>query len=133
MITVVAFTKNNAKVLKMSSKQDLKLLSVPFVLNPSLEEVRGIPPHFWKIKNNQIVPMNEVEQLQRARSIAKEGIDNNVYLSKKKINHCHRFLKILNFVLNSMIVLAAIVVVFAAVKYLAPEIQEFLSVWTNGR
>lgn len=72
---VVVFTRNNARIYtnvdKASFENDKNVL-----INPSFDSVKGIPPHFWKMYEGRIVPMNDVEREERLKDIDKNGIDN---------------------------------------------------------
>lgn len=72
---VVVFTRNNARIYTnvdtSAFENDLNVL-----INPSLDSVKGIPPHFWKMYEGRIVPMNDVEREERSKDIEKNGIDN---------------------------------------------------------
>ncbi len=57
----VIFTENNARILKGKPSN----ITSNMVVNPDLKKVKGIPPHFWKLENNSIIPMNEVEKNAR--------------------------------------------------------------------
>ena len=75
---VVVFTSNNARILVNIPRKELVTLRT-YLENPDLTKVKGVPPHFWKLVNNKIVPMNDFEQSQRRSAIERSGIDNNPY------------------------------------------------------
>lgn len=77
MKLIVVFTENNARILH--SPEDYKsLIKNPnAVLNPSFKAVERLPPHFWKLQDGKIIPMDSKEQLTREDHINKNGVFNN--------------------------------------------------------
>lgn len=86
---IVIFTENNAHVSK--DPQQLKdCHDWPNVLYaPSLTDVRGVPPHFWKLRHGKVVPMNTFERAVRARELEHFGVDNEL----KKLEDDPRFIR----------------------------------------
>lgn len=78
----VVFTNNNARIVKVNPDFDRQL---PNVKNPDLSAVKGLPPHLWKLVNNQVVRMTSKECVNRNDEVALTGVDNNTKpLSKNK-------------------------------------------------
>jgi len=77
---VVVFTDNNARVLV--NPLDLKAFegAANAVINPDLWELRGIPPHFWKLVEGKILPMTPEECAARQSQLDKSGADNVIKL-----------------------------------------------------
>jgi hypothetical protein len=77
MNTVVVFTKTNARVLNFEGDFPEWIKGTKHLINPSLEGVRGLPPHYWKMTEDHIiVPMTEREMNQRDVDIMQFGVDN---------------------------------------------------------
>lgn len=75
---VVVFTSNNARVFHDPQNME-DLLKLPnAVLNPDLMKVKAIAPHFWKLVDGEVLPMNTVEQHARIHSISMTGVDNEI-------------------------------------------------------
>lgn len=72
------FTKTNCRRITHPNPKELKAYESHSALNPNLDQVRGIPPHFWKLENHLVIPMNEQEQKMRLMEIKKSGFDNEV-------------------------------------------------------
>ncbi len=73
--TYVVFTSNNARIIKSDKELAFK---EPFIVDPSLEKVRGLPPQYWKLENEEIVPMNSFQKTVRDILIQREGAVNTV-------------------------------------------------------
>ena len=64
MHRVVVFTEDNARVLYTDTPQ-LWEHTPQAVIEPDLKEVTGVAPHFWKLVDGKVVPMNDVERASR--------------------------------------------------------------------
>lgn len=73
---VVVFTRNNARIYYTDDVTRLHNLS-NLIINPDLSYVDGTPPHFWKMDQGCLVPMNDQEKHQRILDIETTGIDND--------------------------------------------------------
>lgn len=82
MIAVV-FTKNNARVLSGPAAELVKN-NKNVVIDPDLTAVSGIPPHYWKLFDNKVLPMTSLEIAERDLSIKLKGIDNTVVIDEPK-------------------------------------------------
>jgi hypothetical protein len=80
---IVVFTTNNARILYVENTKDYEGLE-NVLINPDLTLVRGIPPHFWKIQNDVIVPMSSGEVSKVEKDQAKKGVDNVIELIPSK-------------------------------------------------
>lgn len=81
MSILVVFTENNARILKNPSNfEDLKTLKNVLV-DPKLDEVSGLPPHFWKLQEGRIVAMNADEQKTRLEHIEQNGLKNHYVMN----------------------------------------------------
>lgn len=89
--TIVVFTASNARIFRNPPDSAIeKFVDWPnAVIDPDLSLVEGIPPHFWKLKDGVIVPMNDLEKLGRMNYIERYGVDNliapQVIKFKKKL------------------------------------------------
>jgi hypothetical protein len=72
---VVLFTPNNARILKGPDAAPFKGHPDALV-NPDMSKVYGIPPHHWKRRGSEIVPMDLAEREERDRVIARFGVKN---------------------------------------------------------
>lgn len=86
-ITVV-FYPNTARIYKGPYKPDGKN---PFVINPSSMPL-GVPLHFWKLENGQIVEMSKEEkdhcineQGKKINSLSYKELENDISLLKNKL------------------------------------------------
>jgi len=85
---VVVFTKNNARLLKIWSR-DLshykKILPQNYMVDPDMSKVRGTPPHFWKpaLIGNKLVPKNHAEKMAIILSHKIRGVDNYIKLKRR--------------------------------------------------
>ena len=69
---VVLFQDGYARILTNPATDDLiKLMEAGFyyVINPSLDAVKGLSPEFWKFESGMIIPMSEVEQQERSKDL----------------------------------------------------------------
>ncbi len=75
--TVVVFTKNNARIL--TNPLDLQIFesNPSCAINPSLTKVVGVSPHYWKLVDGEILPMDSSERKARDFNIKVYGADNN--------------------------------------------------------
>jgi hypothetical protein len=70
---VVVFEANNARIL-INPANLKELQQLPnVVVNPNLEQVKGMPPHCWKLQNGKVVPLDEGEREQRYQHIHRHG------------------------------------------------------------
>lgn len=67
--TVVLFVANTARILVNPESDYTGVVNA--VINPSLTAVKGIPPHFWKLVEGKILPMDETERKERLKSIVR--------------------------------------------------------------
>lgn len=81
---VVVFTKNNARIVVTDEIKHYERLPNALI-NPNLSQVKGIPPHFWKLENKKVVPMNRDEKLARLSDHEAFGVDNEIKF-KKSVN-----------------------------------------------
>jgi len=83
---VVVFTTNNARIIPNPSPEELLRLSefLNVAIDPDLSLVGGVPPHFWKLQDGAVLPMNDTEKTLRMRHIDKFGIDNAIQHLKIK-------------------------------------------------
>lgn len=85
--TAVVFTSNNARIFRnLTDEQASKMISWPnCVVDPDLSKVLGISPHFWFLKDNQIIPMNDTQMQARLWNISMYGVDNAADAPKDKM------------------------------------------------
>ena len=67
-IKVILFEENNARIL---INPDIASLKGKYVVNPNLDFVKRIPPHFWKLVENKVFPMSKEEQDERLTALQK--------------------------------------------------------------
>ena len=80
MIDVWVFTATNARLVKVDSEEEIDAERLKsFVVSPDLSSVSGIPPHYWRLADGKVIPMNIEQAAQRDQDIAEKGIDNDVY------------------------------------------------------
>lgn len=79
---VVVFLKNNARVITNPESLDTFKDMENALINPTFKNVKGIPPHFWKIVRGELHSMGEAEQKERLKAIKREGIDNFLRIGK---------------------------------------------------
>lgn len=78
MPTVVVFTKNNARVVHNPENLE-RFRNHPYcVVDPDLSQVKGTPPHFWKLEGGQILPMSALEQVAVLDHHEKYGVCNTL-------------------------------------------------------
>lgn len=82
---VVVFTTNNARIIKDHPDMEKILATRDCVIDPDLEAVRGIAPHFWKLVDGKVLPMNEREQKARLAHHEAHGVDNDVSPKQKSV------------------------------------------------
>ena len=70
---LVVFTPNNARVLVNADPGNYP----DALVNPDLSAVRAEPPHFWKLKDGKIVPMNRFEKRARLMDHKLSGVVND--------------------------------------------------------
>lgn len=70
----VIFTSNNARIFNYPCKDHRETC----IHDPDLTEVKGIPPHLWKLEKGKILPMTEGEANIRQQHVDTHGADNNV-------------------------------------------------------
>lgn len=89
MPTVVYFTKNNARVIKgaVAWSKDL-----PHLVDPDFTPVKGIAPHYWKIADGKLAPMNVAERALRSLQTADHKTVNTVPLYRTSSVWPHLFL-----------------------------------------
>lgn len=77
---LVVFTKTNARILHNPDSDLFKKLSnyPNVIINPNLERVDGVPPHFWKFKDGEVFAMDDNEKEARIKEIEKYGVDNTI-------------------------------------------------------
>lgn len=75
---IVIFTRTNARVLVNPPEMGIMLRDKSAIINPDLQFVKGVPPHFWKMEYGVVCPMNEQERKERTDFIEKVGIDNTI-------------------------------------------------------
>lgn len=77
---LVAFTANNARIIKTPELIEA-LVGLPgCYLQPDLRYVKGVPPQHWKVVDGNIVPMTEQEKLERDVDIALNGALNDLVM-----------------------------------------------------
>ena len=83
-MTVVIFTSNNARIL--SGVEDITPYSdnPDLVVDPDLTQVRGIPPHYWKLEKGVVVPMSKSERERRDLEHVNNKVDNEIKTVKPK-------------------------------------------------
>lgn len=89
----VVFTSNNARVFlgdhAMEAYSEFKD-TLPVFFNPNMSKVvkdgtYKCPPHHWKIKDNEIIEMTQVEKEKRDADIKKNGVNIPMLSIKNKI------------------------------------------------
>lgn len=74
---VVIFTKNNARIKYMEDASEWAACKYA-VIDPSLDKVVGVPPHFWKLVSGEVMPMSEAEKTARTKDHELNGVNNDV-------------------------------------------------------
>lgn len=77
---VVVLTRNNARIVTNPTDLDKFLGKQNVFVNPNMEDLKGVPPHFWKSQRGRLVPMNALERRLRIRDIEKHGSENWIEL-----------------------------------------------------
>lgn len=77
-VTVVVFTKNNARILKNPPDWRLMKGRPGVFVNPDLSRVQGVPPHFWAVSAGKIVPMSSYGRRKVVESHKAIGVDNRL-------------------------------------------------------
>jgi hypothetical protein len=67
---IVTFSKTNSFILK-----EPNFIPENSLIEPDLSRVKGVPSHFWKIKDGHVIPMTRPEKLKRLEEINKHGLD----------------------------------------------------------
>jgi hypothetical protein len=77
---VVVFTANNARIVELQGPQlhGFLLEHPSAMVEPSLDAVAGLPPHYWKRAGNKIVPLTASEKIAVDQSHQAIGVDNAV-------------------------------------------------------
>jgi hypothetical protein len=83
---IVVFTSNNARMLTNPENPEQYRAASNCVVNPNLDKVAGLPPHYWKLSNGEILPMNEVERKARDMHHSANGVDNRVQVVAKHVS-----------------------------------------------
>lgn len=111
--TVVIFTPNNARIIRNPSAEALEsFVKWPnVVIDPDLSKVEGLPPHFWKLVDGEIVPLDAAEQTARQNHIEKFGVDNStssqvITLKKQRFTLHH-----IDYIYYSVIIFLLLVVI----------------------
>lgn len=79
---VVVFTENNARILT-NPVNFADLMNMPnAVVNPNLDALSGVPPHYWKFVNGGVVEMSTKEKARRDTHIARFGAMNEIVCIK---------------------------------------------------
>ncbi len=77
--TCVVFLKNNTRIYSGSNAHVIHLENIDnSLLNPDLESVKGVEPHYWKKAGDKILPMNDLEKQIRDHMIGKNGIQTKI-------------------------------------------------------
>lgn len=78
-VKVAYFTKNNCRIIAARGEHlDFYKKAKNCVIEPDLSRVRGEPPHFWKLKGGQVIPMGTDERVARWKDICDNGVDNTI-------------------------------------------------------
>lgn len=78
---VVVFTKNNARILKVSGLELFAYKNMAnAVIDPDMSRVKKLPPHLWKLVDGKVLPLNFIERPLRNKNILKKGADNEIVL-----------------------------------------------------
>lgn len=75
--TAVIFTSNNARLIPFDHFDELPQ-TANILVDPDLTQVDGIAPHYWKCVDNKIIPMTELEKMDRDHDHVERGVDNRV-------------------------------------------------------
>ena len=107
MPTYVVFTKNNARIIK--SDKGTLAFKEPFLVNPDLSSVSGVPPHYWKLLGDVVAPMNALEKGIRDIQLKGGAVNSVTYdLTQIKANRSKRFLNVASKVLLSLLALSTV-------------------------
>jgi len=75
----VIFLKNNARIIVGPDSRVInREHSSVSLMNPNLDAVKAIPPHYWKMSKGKIVPMNDLEKQVRDHMISSQGIQTKI-------------------------------------------------------
>lgn len=74
----VIFTKNNARIVNNITDVEYYKALENAVIDPDLINVRGIPPHYWKLDNGCVMPMTEAEKLTVDEHHSENDVDNEL-------------------------------------------------------
>jgi hypothetical protein len=58
-LKIVLFSESGARILVNPENPDQYKNCSNAMINPNLEQVRGIPPHLWDLQEGQVVPLPE--------------------------------------------------------------------------
>lgn len=75
---VAIFTTNTCRIIDNPPNPQEMSRWPNVVFDPDLHRVVGVPPHFWKVIDGQIHPMNSMEIRVRKRVIERSGMDNSI-------------------------------------------------------
>lgn len=106
----VVFLENNARIIKDQSEIERVKGWSNVLLDPDRSKVERLHPHFWKMGNDEVLPMSAMEQKIRLGSIEQNGIDNSIVkLSTKKVAKQFPFV--------AVFCILALIVAVVVVKY----------------
>lgn len=76
---VVVFTKNNARLLRIPDNEPGKYRKWKnAVINPDLSKIGRLPPHLWRLRLGEIVPMNTRQMRKRCYEVQHNRIENDL-------------------------------------------------------
>lgn len=77
--TCIVFLKNNTRIYTGPKAYETYVSNRDSALfNPSLEDVKGIEPHYWKKSGDKVLPMNALEKQVRDHLIGKNGVQTKI-------------------------------------------------------
>lgn len=80
---IVIFTSHNARILNIDDEMIHQYEQYAnAVINPDLSQVKGIPPHFWKLQGKRVVPMTFEEKKFRTELINKHQVKKSIEIPK---------------------------------------------------
>lgn len=84
---VVIFTENNARILVNPLNVERFKEMPNAVVNPDLQHVKNIPPHFWKLtESGNIVPMSDEEKKAKSIGLTPARMKNVIELPARVVN-----------------------------------------------
>lgn len=75
---VAVFTTNTVRLLTNPPNLSDMAKWPNAVVDPDLSRINGLPPHFWRLDEGDIVPMTPIEIRYRKKLITANGMDNVV-------------------------------------------------------